>query len=80
MAVISDWRELPFREIWCVDFEFYPGLGLTNGSWQGDAATPRDERIYGILVQQDRRRLVPAERRTRHIPAFGVDDCLHAAL
>jgi hypothetical protein len=40
MPVISDWRDLPFREIWVVDFEFYPGSGLANGSRQGDAVTP----------------------------------------
>ena len=39
MVTISDWRELPFREIWCVDFEFYPGTGLANGGTEGDAAT-----------------------------------------
>jgi DNA polymerase-1 len=39
MATISDWRELPFSEIWCVDFEFYPGTGLANGGREGDAAT-----------------------------------------
>jgi DNA polymerase-1 len=36
----SDWRELPFREIWCVDTEFYPGAGLANGGRDGDLATP----------------------------------------
>jgi DNA polymerase I len=36
---VSDWRDLPFREIWCVDFEFYPGPGLANGGRDGDAAT-----------------------------------------
>jgi hypothetical protein len=40
MPRISDWRDLPFREIWCADFEFYPGLGLANGSREGDTATP----------------------------------------
>jgi DNA polymerase I len=38
--VISSWRELPFREIWCVDFEYYPGAGLANGGREGDPATP----------------------------------------
>jgi DNA polymerase I len=37
---ISDWRDLPFREIWCVDFEFYPGPGLANGGREGDPTTP----------------------------------------
>ncbi len=40
MPVISDWRELPFREIWVVDTEFYPGVGLANGGREGDPATP----------------------------------------
>jgi hypothetical protein len=39
-ARIFDWRELPFREIWVVDFEYYPGRGLANGGRAGDAATP----------------------------------------
>jgi hypothetical protein len=41
MATINDdWRGLPFREIWCVDFEFYPGSGLANGGVYGDPVTP----------------------------------------
>jgi DNA polymerase-1 len=39
-ARIYDWRELPFREIWCVDTEFYPGTGLANGGREGDPPTP----------------------------------------
>jgi hypothetical protein len=34
------WRDLPFREIWVVDTEFYPGPGLANGGRDGDASTP----------------------------------------
>jgi DNA polymerase I len=37
---MSDWRDLPFREIWCVDFEYYPGAGLANGGREGDPSTP----------------------------------------
>jgi DNA polymerase-1 len=37
---ISSWRDLPFREIWVVDFEFYPGTGTANGGREGDASTP----------------------------------------
>ena len=40
MTPISDWRALPFREIWIVDFEYYPGRGLANGGKEGDAVTP----------------------------------------
>jgi hypothetical protein len=39
-ASICDWRELPFREIWIVDTEFYPGPGLNNGGVEGDPLTP----------------------------------------
>jgi hypothetical protein len=35
-----DWRDLPFREIWAVDTEYYPGPGLANGGQQGDPITP----------------------------------------
>jgi DNA polymerase I len=38
--VISSWKELPFRKIWCVDFEFYPGAGMNNGAREGDQAAP----------------------------------------
>src|SRR5262245_26172840 len=38
--MIYDWRELPFREIWAVDTEYYPGPGLANGGVEGDALTP----------------------------------------
>ena len=40
MPTIFDWRELPFRELWCVDTEFYPGAGLANGGVEGDPSTP----------------------------------------
>jgi DNA polymerase family A len=40
MTVCPDWRDLPFREIWCVDTEFYPGPGKANGGVEGDASTP----------------------------------------
>jgi DNA polymerase-1 len=37
---ISDWRNLPFREIWVVDFEYYPGAGTANNGREGDQITP----------------------------------------
>lgn len=40
VQTISDWRELPFDEIWSVDTEFYPGPGLANGGRDGDPPTP----------------------------------------
>ena len=39
-SAIFDWRDLPFRELWCVDTEFYPGRGFGNGGREGDASTP----------------------------------------
>jgi DNA polymerase-1 len=40
MAMNSDWRALPFEEIWVVDTEYYPGPGFANGGRSGDAITP----------------------------------------
>ena len=40
MAPIFDWRDLPYREIRCIDTEFYPGRGLANGGRAGDPVTP----------------------------------------
>jgi hypothetical protein len=35
-----NWRELPYREIWVEDTEYYPGAGLANGGREGDVSTP----------------------------------------
>ena len=35
-----NWHDLPGREIWCVDFEYYHGPGLVNGGEEGDPITP----------------------------------------
>ena len=40
MRPISDWRQLPFREIWVIDTEFHPGRGLANGGG-GRPPSPR---------------------------------------
>jgi DNA polymerase-1 len=40
MTTTYDWHQLPFREIWVVDTEFYPGPGLANGGVAGDPVTP----------------------------------------
>src|SRR5262245_49400870 len=37
--IYSDWRQLPFREIWVVD-TVYPGSGLASGGVEGDPLTP----------------------------------------
>jgi hypothetical protein len=37
---VSNWQDLPFREIWAEDFEFYPGQGTANGGIDGDSSTP----------------------------------------
>ncbi len=39
-TTFSDWRDLPFREIWVEDTEYYPGPGLANGGQDGDQITP----------------------------------------
>ena len=55
-GLIDDWRDLPFREIWCVDSEFYPGAGIANGGREGDAidaSLPRAlEMRTGRIVRQ----------------------------
>lgn len=38
--MIYDWCSLPFREIWCIDTEFFPGKGLANGGRAGDPISP----------------------------------------
>ena len=54
--MISDWRELPFEEIWVADTEFYPGVGLANGGKEGDPSTPlclvANEMRTGRIVKQ----------------------------
>jgi hypothetical protein len=40
MTTYRDWRDLPFREIWIGDAEYYPGLGKANGGVDGDPITP----------------------------------------
>ena len=40
-ATTCDWlAALPFSEVWCIDFEYYPGRGLANGGVDGDPVTP----------------------------------------
>src|SRR5262249_53376721 len=46
-TVIYDWRDLPFREIWAVDTEFYPGPGKANGGGGGEAPPPRLPGVRG---------------------------------
>ena len=41
VATTCDWlAALPFSEVWCIDFEYYPGRGLANGGVDGDPVTP----------------------------------------
>ena len=40
MTACHNWRDLPFREIWIVDSEYYPGTGKASGGRDGDAITP----------------------------------------
>src|SRR6516162_11444534 len=68
VTIYSDWRQLPFREIWVVDTEFYPGPGLANGGVEGDTLTPlclvalemRSDRL--VRLWQDELGLFPAYR------------------
>jgi len=68
VTIYSDWRQLPFREIWIVDTEFYPGPGLANGGVEGDTLTPlclvalemRSDRL--VRLWQDELGLFPAYR------------------
>ena len=46
----SGWRDLPYREIWVVDSEYYPGRGLANGGRDGDAPTP----LCVVAIECDR--------------------------
>ena len=39
-TIYHDWRDLPFREIWAIDFEYYPGRGKSHGGRDGDRITP----------------------------------------
>ena len=40
-ATTCEWfASLPFSEVWCTDFEYYSGRGLTNGGVDGDPITP----------------------------------------
>jgi hypothetical protein len=49
----GDWLDrLPFREVWVVDGEWYPGRDLANGGTQGDRATPYGLCAYEIRSQQ----------------------------
>jgi hypothetical protein len=54
-APIFSWQELPFREIWIVDFEYYPGRGLANGGREGDAVTPLCLGAYEMRSSRRRR-------------------------
>jgi DNA polymerase-1 len=38
--IFKSWKELPFRQIWVTDTEYYPGRGFANGGKEGDAITP----------------------------------------
>ncbi len=55
MTVYHDWRDLPFREILCVDTEFYPGKGKANGGVEGDASTPLCLVAYEMRSQRTNR-------------------------
>src|SRR5262249_41883831 len=47
------WQDLPYREIWVVDTEFYPGAGTRNGGKHGDPITP-----YSLVAYEMRSRRI----------------------
>jgi DNA polymerase-1 len=67
-----DWRELPFREIWCVDTEYYPGAGRNNGGKEGDPQTP----LCLVAYEMRSRRLIRLwqdELRELRFPPYRLD-------
>jgi hypothetical protein len=72
MTVFRDWGELPFREIWCVDTEFYPGSGKNNGGVDGDPPTPLCLAAYEMRSGQIIR-LWQDELRARPFPPYRLD-------
>ena len=53
MEARTDWlAALPFSEVWCIDFEYYPGRGLANGGVDGDPVTPHC--FFGYEVRSGR--------------------------
>src|SRR5262249_12391370 len=47
------WQDLPYREIWVVGTEFYPGAGTRNGGKHGDPITP-----YSLVAYEMRSRRI----------------------
>jgi DNA polymerase I len=73
VTIYRDWRELPFREIWCVDTEFYPGAGKNNGGKEGDLLTPLC--LVGYELRSRRLiRLWQDELRNSRFPAYRLDN------
>jgi hypothetical protein len=68
---VSDWLDrLPFREIWAVDGEWYPGRGLANGGVNGDRATPYCLCAYEI---RSRRMVKLRQRELGRFPPYRLD-------
>jgi hypothetical protein len=61
---------LPFREIWVVDGEWYPGRGLANGGVDGDRATPYCLCAYEI---RSRRLIKLRQRELGRFPPYRLD-------
>jgi hypothetical protein len=67
---VTNWRDLPFREIWCVDTEFYPGPGLANGGKEGDLPTP----LCLVAIEMRSGRIVRQwQDEFGSIPPYGLD-------
>jgi DNA polymerase I len=68
---ISNWRDLPFREILVVDTEYYPGAGLNNGGRGGDASTP----LCLVALEMRSNRLVRLwQDELGRFPPYPLDD------
>ena len=74
LASVSHWRELPYREIWVYDTEFYPGRGLNNGGRRGRPSHPSLSRCARDAIRPGRSpmagRIRPRSRRSVSAQTF----------
>jgi hypothetical protein len=67
----GDWLDrLPFREIWVMDGEWYPGRGLASGGVNGDRATPRCLCAYEV---RSRRLIRLGQQGIGRFPPYRLD-------
>src|SRR5262245_51969977 len=68
-ATYNSWRELPFRDLWVVDAEFYPGLGTQNGGREGDIITP----LCLVAIELRTGRVVRRQHEFGPFPPYKLD-------